>query len=44
VAIWSAAGVALVVLMRRHGAARPQAIDRAAAASHTIPTQPVATS
>ena len=43
-AIWCAAGVALVVLLRRHRARRPQAIDRAAAAAataHTIPTRPM---
>ncbi len=42
-AIWCAAGVALVALMRRHHIARPQAVDRAAAAAsttHTIPTRP----
>jgi MFS family permease len=46
-AIWCAAGVALVVLMRRHRRARAQPIDRAAGAAaslHTIPTEPVATS
>jgi hypothetical protein len=40
----SAAGVALALLMARHRAARPRAIDRAAAAAvtvHTIPTEPV---
>ncbi|HKP99908.1 MAG TPA: MFS transporter [Actinomycetes bacterium] len=43
-AIMSAAGVALAVLMRRYRAARPRAIDRAAAAAvttHTIPIEPV---
>ncbi|HEX5309990.1 MAG TPA: MFS transporter [Solirubrobacteraceae bacterium] len=46
-AIWTAAGVALVTLMGHRRRARPRAIDRAAAAAvstHTIPTQPVATS
>jgi MFS family permease len=37
-AIWSALGVALVVLLRRH---RPQTIDRAAAAASTVHTIPV---
>jgi EmrB/QacA subfamily drug resistance transporter len=40
----SLVGVGLVVLMGRHRARRPQAVDRAAAAAvsaHTIPTQPV---
>jgi EmrB/QacA subfamily drug resistance transporter len=43
-AVMSAAGVALALLMARHRAARPRAIDRAAAAAvtvHTIPTEPV---
>jgi EmrB/QacA subfamily drug resistance transporter len=43
-AIWSACGVALVVLMSR-GRLRTRAIDRVAAAAattHTIPTEPVA--
>jgi EmrB/QacA subfamily drug resistance transporter len=43
-ALISAAGVVLAVLMRRHRAARPQAVHRAAAAAvtaHTIPTEPV---
>lgn len=43
-AIFSAAGVALSVLVARHRAERPRAIHRAAAAAataHTIPTQPV---
>ena len=43
-AIMSGAGVALAVLMRRYRAARPRAIDRAAAAAvttHTIPIEPV---
>jgi EmrB/QacA subfamily drug resistance transporter len=42
-AIMSGAGVALAVLLRRHRAARPRAIDRAAAAAaaaHTIPIEP----
>jgi EmrB/QacA subfamily drug resistance transporter len=42
-AIWCAAGVALVALMRRHHIAKPRAVDRAAAAAatvHTLPTQP----
>jgi EmrB/QacA subfamily drug resistance transporter len=46
-AIWTAAGIALIALLGRHRAARPRAIDRAAAAaatSHTIPTQPVVAS
>jgi EmrB/QacA subfamily drug resistance transporter len=41
-----AAGVALIVLMRRHRADKPQAVHLAAAAastSHTIPTRPVPT-
>jgi MFS family permease len=45
-AIWSALGVALVVLLRRHHQGRPRAIDRAAAAAsiaHTIPTEPTTT-
>ena len=37
-AIWTALGVALVVLLRRH---RPQAIDRAAAAASTVHTIPI---
>jgi EmrB/QacA subfamily drug resistance transporter len=43
-AIWSAAGVLLIVLLRRHRARKPQAVDIAAAAAattHTIPTEPV---
>jgi MFS family permease len=42
-AIVSAAGVALALLLARHRAARPRPIDRAAAAAtaHTIPTEPV---
>ena len=44
-AVCSAAGIALALLMARHHPRRPQAVDRAAAAaaaaSHTIPTQPV---
>jgi hypothetical protein len=42
-AILSACGVLLVALLRRLPAAKPRAIDRAAAAAvstHTIPTQP----
>jgi EmrB/QacA subfamily drug resistance transporter len=42
--LMSAAGVGLIALMARHRAARPRAIDRAAAAAaaaHTIPTAPV---
>ena len=42
-AIWSAAGVALVALLRRHHPRHARAVDRAAAAAaslHTIPTQP----
>jgi MFS family permease len=45
-AIWSALGVALVVLLRRHHARAPLAVDRAAAAAsiaHTIPTEPTTT-
>ncbi len=44
-AIFSAAGVALVLLAKGHRPTEPTAIDRAAAAaasSHTIPTRPVA--
>jgi EmrB/QacA subfamily drug resistance transporter len=37
-AIWSALGIALVVLLRRH---RPQTIDRSAAAASTVHTIPV---
>ena len=43
-AIWSALGVLLVVLLGAHRQARPRGVDRAAAAAstaHTIPTQPV---
>jgi EmrB/QacA subfamily drug resistance transporter len=43
-AIMSAAGVALALLVARHRPARPRAVDRAAAAAvtvHTIPTEPV---
>jgi MFS family permease len=43
-AIVSAAGVALALLVARHRPARPQAVHRAAAAAvitHTIPTEPV---
>lgn len=46
-AIWTACGVALVLLLGHHRAARSRAIDRAAAAaatSHTIPTEPVGAS
>ena len=42
-ALMSAAGVALAVLVRRHRATKAQAVDRAAAAAvtvHTIPTTP----
>ena len=46
-AICSAAGIALALLMARHRPGRPTAVDRAAAAagasSHTIPTRPVET-
>jgi MFS family permease len=45
-AIMSAGGVALIVLMGRHRAERPRAVHLAAAAaatSHTIPTQPTPT-
>jgi EmrB/QacA subfamily drug resistance transporter len=45
-AIWSAAGVALVVLLRRHRQTRADPVDRAAGAAaslHTIPTEPVST-
>ncbi|BAL87034.1 putative MFS transporter [Actinoplanes missouriensis 431] len=44
--VMSAAGVALIVLMRRHRAEKTTAAHRAAAAagvSHTIPTRPVET-
>jgi EmrB/QacA subfamily drug resistance transporter len=44
-AIVSAAGVALAVLMRRYQMAKPRSIDRAAAAAatmHTVPTQAAA--
>jgi EmrB/QacA subfamily drug resistance transporter len=43
-AVWSALGVALIALMRRHHLRSPTAADRAAAAAvvtHTIPTEPV---
>jgi EmrB/QacA subfamily drug resistance transporter len=43
-AIMSAAGVGLALLVRRHRAGRPRAVDRAAAAAvttHTIPIEPV---
>ena len=46
-AICSAAGIALALLMARHHQTRPKAVDRAAAAAasaHTIPTQPVTSS
>jgi len=42
-AIWTAAGIALVVLLRRHRAARARPIDIAAAAAataHTLPAGP----
>jgi len=42
-AVMSAAGVALALLLRRHSARPPTAVDRAAAAAvttHTIPTVP----
>jgi MFS family permease len=42
-AIWSAAGIALIVLMRRLRLRRTRAVDRAAAAAaiaHTVPTEP----
>ena len=42
-AVWSALGVALIVLLRRAKQSQPRAIDRAAAAAvstHTIPTSP----
>ncbi|HEY7148973.1 MAG TPA: MFS transporter [Gaiellaceae bacterium] len=42
-AIWAAAGVALIVLMRRHRVARTRTVDLAAAAAvttHTIPALP----
>ena len=44
-AIFSASGIALSLLIARHRPEQPQAIHRAAAAaavSHTIPTRPVA--
>ena len=44
-AIWSAAGIALIVLMARHRRQPTRAVDRAAAAAasvHTIPTEPSA--
>jgi hypothetical protein len=43
-AIWCAAGVALVVVMGRRHRMRSRAVDRAAGAAatfHTIPTEPV---
>ena len=43
-AICSAAGIALALLMARHRQGKPTAVERAAAAaasSHTIPTRPV---
>jgi hypothetical protein len=46
-AVMSAAGVALALLMARHRGRAPRAVDRAAAAAvttHTIPTEPVASS
>ncbi len=46
-AAWSALGVALIALMRRHRPRAPEAVDRAAAAAsttHTIPTRPVSSS
>ena len=46
-AIWTAAGVGLIALMKRHHASRPSTVERAAAAAattHTIPTRPAATS
>jgi sugar phosphate permease len=45
-AICSAAGIALALLMARHYQPRPRAVDRVAAAAataHTIPTQPIET-
>jgi hypothetical protein len=44
-AIWAAAGVALIVLMRRHRVERTRTVDLAAAAAvttHTIPALPAA--
>lgn len=41
-AVWSALGLMLIALMRRHHMRRPQAIDRAAAAASTTHTIPVA--
>jgi MFS family permease len=44
-AIWSALGILLLVLMARHRQARPRTVDLAAAASaaaHTIPVEPAA--
>ena len=46
-ALMSGAGVVLAVLMGRHQAPKPQAVHLAAAAAavtHTIPTEPVASS
>jgi MFS family permease len=46
-AIWSAAGIALIVLMARHRPTPTRAVHRAAAAAasvHTIPTEPSAAS
>ena len=45
-AIWSAAGVLLIVLLRRHRPTGTPAVERAAAAAastHTIPIAPAAT-
>ena len=45
-AICSAAGIALALLMARHHQRKPKAVDLAAAAAataHTLPTQPVPT-
>jgi hypothetical protein len=44
-ALMAAAGILLVVLLRRFRAREPRAVDRAAAAAvttHTIPTEPTA--
>ena len=43
-AIWAAAGVLLILLLRGQAPIQTKAVDRAAAAAittHTIPTEPV---